>query len=154
MRIRGFTLIELIIVIVILAILAIAAAPRFFNFTRDANQAALQGLQGNLRSAVELAYLRAAASGLEHQDSACLEGIGNDCSAQGILLASGYPIASRQNMQRLLDLDDWVFPEITSGSRVRMARTQTLLNNDCYLAYSYDNNIDTIPVIEISVNGC
>lgn len=50
----GFTLIELIVVIVILGVLAAAALPKFMNLSKDAREAALHGLAGNLRSASNL----------------------------------------------------------------------------------------------------
>ena len=39
---KGFTLIELIVVIVILGILVLLAAPRFLNYTKDADVATMQ----------------------------------------------------------------------------------------------------------------
>ncbi len=50
----GFTLVELIVVIVILGILAATALPKFINITGEAKFAKMQGLEGGLRSAVEV----------------------------------------------------------------------------------------------------
>lgn len=52
----GFTLLELIAVLVILAILAVTALPRFTDLTAGAKRAALDGVAGNLSSAMALNY--------------------------------------------------------------------------------------------------
>lgn len=51
MKQKGFTLVELIVVVVILGILSIVAVPKFMNFERDANIAALKGIKGSLETA-------------------------------------------------------------------------------------------------------
>ena len=48
-KVKGFTLIELIIVIVLLGILSATAAPRFLNLQSDARKAALKALQGAIK---------------------------------------------------------------------------------------------------------
>lgn len=90
---KGFTLIELVVVIVILGILAAVAAPKFMDLQSDARISALQGLQGAVKSAVNLTYAKGVVQGTEklkdfggsNASSGCSDGVASDkiCTVYG-----------------------------------------------------------------------
>lgn len=91
---KGFTLIELIIVIVVLGILAVTAAPQFLNFSTDARESTLQGLQGSVKAASDIVYgksLIAGNSGIEK--GKCGEDGDEACESDGFEVSFGYPVA-------------------------------------------------------------
>lgn|SRR5574344_7977 len=67
-RIKGFTLIELIVVIVILGILSAIAAPKFMDLQKDARVAYLNGIKGAIGSANETLHAYAVIHGLDNLD--------------------------------------------------------------------------------------
>lgn len=90
-RIKGFTLIELVMVIVILGILSAVALPTFFNLQSQAKEASCKGALGGIRSAIAIWYAKEATSGTPaYPTSAQLTASTNGAMAGGLFPKNPY----------------------------------------------------------------
>lgn len=101
----GFTLIELIIVIVILGILAVTAVPKFIDISSDAHRATMKQLEGSLKEAIKLVYMKSVIEGEENINRS------SSPDVDGIETHWGYP--ETDQIQELLNLSesDWTFDD-------------------------------------------
>jgi MSHA pilin protein MshA len=95
-RMRGFTLIELILVIVIVGILAAVALPRFADLGGSSRIAALQGLAASLKSSAGIAHSLQLTRKLGINVSVPLEG-------QTVTMRNAYPTANATGIGRAVN---------------------------------------------------
>jgi MSHA pilin protein MshA len=91
-KIKGFTLIELIVVIVILAVLASIAMPRFTSLQREARIAKLNAARGSVATAAALTHATLLAKNGTADTAVCPGGGGtadNNNGATGTLCTEG-----------------------------------------------------------------
>lgn len=182
-RVKGFTLIELIVVIVILGILSITAAPQFINFTGDARAALLQQLKASMNSSITFIYAKASIAGLQRRGldttgtNAVYRTVSYNSSNYDILY--GYPAASASGIIQVLNIEaaDWdiyynfdtaATRDVSSADVVYISPagfsedvggttgidSTDLIAAACYISYQGATSVTTEPSITVVSTSC
>ncbi|MFN3234436.1 MAG: type II secretion system protein [Gammaproteobacteria bacterium] len=139
-KIRGFTLIELVVVISILAILAALAIPRFIDLQSEARTSAVEGLGGSVRSAAALAH----AQWLAESSPSTIDMEGNT-----ITLANGYPNLATID-DTLVDFTGFTYNDSTGVFTKDGAPTPA----SCSVTYAQPASSGDAPSITVTTTGC
>ena len=128
----GFTLVELITVIALLSVLVITALPKFIDISSDAKRATMRQLEGTLREATKLVYLKSVLEGEENISKIAFP----PPDVDGILTHYGHPI--RSEIQGLVNLseNDWRIEEQGTYLFILPADITAVVNSQAY----YDAN--------------
>ncbi|MDZ7812430.1 MAG: type II secretion system protein [Ideonella sp.] len=150
-RVRGFTLIELIVVIVILGVLAATALPKFVSMKAEAAQAALDGLRGSVASAMNLARTKCLLT------TGCNGGFAMQFNHEGFprRFVHGYPDAGDATAN---DIGSWLtLSDVTvtnAGGRTRFQLNSASTPSTCYVEYAEAAAWGAVPTITSVATGC
>ncbi|TRX52804.1 type II secretion system protein [Thalassomonas sp. M1454] len=149
---KGFTLIELVIVIVILGILAATAAPKFIDLTGDARGAVIEGVEGSVNSAADIAHAKAL---IEGATAAYTDGSTNDfIMVAGTKIELNYGWPTNESIELMVEISDEeiVFASGAQGTGSTWTHNGATDTANCFV--NYDNNVanaETRPSVESKI---
>ncbi len=143
-RIKGFTMIELIVVIAIIGILAAIAVPRFMTQTGNARIAALNGLGGAIHSATALSQAEYIAEG--NSSASTSTSVTMNGTAVTVIAGTGRPAGTAAGVGTALQTISGFAGTYAAG--VATFDFSTAITN-CKLTYT-----DSTGVVAVTTSGC
>lgn len=141
----GFTLIELIMVIVILGVLSAFALPRFADLGGEARVASINGLNGAVKSAANIAHAQWLADG-GTAATVTLEGT-------SIAMVNGYPDNTDIDLAVQVTSDDYTVDETTSTTATTFDVVDAPTPATCRVTYT-EAAASGSPTYALIITGC
>jgi MSHA pilin protein MshA len=151
-KLRGFTLIELVVVITILGILAAFAVPKFIALDSQARVATINGLAGTVKSAASLARGLDMATGAGAAGPVAMEGA-------MVALLNNYPDPSAGGIGNAVNVNiaaggDFTFvPGPAAGGNAVWTKNGAPAPATCEVIYT-SAGVGTTPVVAAVITGC
>lgn len=153
-KIRGFTLIELVVTLSVIAILAAVALPRYIALQSQARAGKAQAIFGGIRSAAALAHAQALATNTVTNGAATIQ-----MEGVNVELINGYPRADAAGIITALQVDAVADNVTISLGGAGPGNTIDIDMNggntpNCRVSYSAPAAANNSPNITITTGGC